>query len=68
MMANDNTRAAHELLDNFAHNLDVQGYLTSLEAMQRKSEEDGWWNTELGNAVEDVWGHLKIAVERAERR
>jgi hypothetical protein len=68
MMANDNTRAAHELLVKFATDPLVTDYLARLEAMQRTSEEDGWWNTDLGLAVEETWGHLKIAIERGRRR
>lgn len=64
----DATREAHDLLVKFATDPVITDYLTRLEAMQRTSEEEGWWNKDLGLAVEDVWGHLKIAVERGRRR
>jgi hypothetical protein len=62
------TIEAHTLLVSFATSPAVKEYLRNLERLQRKSEEEGWWNKDLGIAVEDVWGHLKIALERAERR
>ena len=68
MKATESTKAAHELLDAFANDLVVKGYAEALRAMQVKSEEEGWWNAELGLAIEDAWGHLKIAMERAARR
>lgn len=68
MKATEATKAAHALLGDMATSPVIIDYIRRLEHLQRVSEEENWWNTDLGIAVEDAMGHLRLARERAERR
>lgn len=66
--ATDCTKEAHELLRHIAEDMALGSTIIQLDAIQRKSEEEGWWDKDLGYAIETTLGHLRMALDAATRR
>lgn len=67
-MKTDYTVAAHRLLDEIANDAQLAAWIKNLETLQRKSEEENWWNQDLGVAVENTLGYLRMGRAAASGR
>jgi hypothetical protein len=66
--ATESTTEAHELLAEIAASPRLAEWIERLEKMQRTSEEEGWWDKDLGLAVEYTLGYARMFKGRAEKR
>lgn len=66
--ASDNTREAHDVLANIAESQILAGWIADLSRLQLASEDEGWWEKDLGIAIEYTLGYAKMLRDRAAAR
>ncbi len=62
------TKEAHRLLAEIAADPKLASWVKQLETLQRVSEEENWWNLDLGLAVENAMGNLRAGRDAAANR
>lgn len=62
------TKEAHALLAEIASDPKLAAWIKRLEALQLVSEDENWWNLDLGLAVENTMGNLRSGRDAAANR